>query len=498
MTKPCLPIQISRPKDFIQSKSASSIVGCGNELPYFGRSLKTPIRRFFFRFEALKSSASGTGNKRSRVDERGNDVEFTLEPLAHTPPLSSDVATSPMTELDTPDVGPHTYSVPSPGQQCTFPVPCMALQNSDQSVDAVVISTLLKLPFCCHEDLLTMSPTRVVEVAQEMNERLPEVFKINLNEPYDHNGIRREVERLVGIVKSMNGVAVPGAPLKRSKSKGRRELGEVEFLGHSDFGTISPPTSPLANISKTRGRRRLGQGNFKPVPSPPKLTMLQEEEEEEEAGKHGLRMAFPGDTRTNVEEDIFRAAKKRRTLVSSAEIAPNMRRSKTPLMLTKPCDDINDASHTPPCIRDRTMREIWLNDDTSAAAAVQSGKVIVKTTVIDRSLVNTRPRYRSSSKFAHAQPALKSDLFDGPLRTSTPKLAQMERQSRVLGMKVVSPVQKARCRKQRNFKDVSPDWSLEVSRIPRYRRVNRSAHGRMDCMLVGVNSLLESDGNKTI
>ncbi|KAF9443915.1 hypothetical protein P691DRAFT_619024, partial [Macrolepiota fuliginosa MF-IS2] len=85
----------------------------------------------------------------------------------------------------------------SPAQHYTPPLPCMALQNSDHSIDAVVISTLLKLPFCCHEDLLTMTPARIIAVAQEMNERLPEALRIDLSEPRDPIDIRRELERLV-------------------------------------------------------------------------------------------------------------------------------------------------------------------------------------------------------------------------------------------------------------------------------------------------------------
>jgi len=488
MTKLYLPVQISRSKGITQSKSASSVVGYGNELPHLGRSLKTPIRRFFFKFEALKYSASGIGSKRSRVDERGNDAGSTMDSLVHSPPLSSDVATSPMIKLDTPYTRQHTYDDAFPRQQCTSPVPCMSLQNSDHSVDAIVISTLFKLPFCCHEDLLTMSPARVVEVAQEMNERLPEVFKIDLKESYDHNSVRREVERLVGIVKSTNGAAIPGAPLKRVKSKGRRELRDVEFLGHSDFRAISPPTSPLASISERRDRRQLEKGNFKPAMSLTKLTMQQEEEDDlDETRKHVTRMPFHGIAGINVDEDIFRVVKKRRTSVSPATIKttiPTTYHIKVPLMLTRTCDDINDASEVPSRIRDLSLRKM-IFDDSSSAAALQSGKVIIKTSVIDRSLANTRPRYRLSSKFPHAQIALKGDFFDGPLRTPTPKFTQMERQSRL------APIQKARYRKQRNFKGISPDWSPEAN-----KQKNRSAYGRMDCMLSGVSSLLESDGNK--
>jgi len=137
--------------------------------------------------------------------------------------------------------------------------------------------------------------------------------------------------------------------------------------------------------------------------------MLQEEEEDsyDEAEKHAARLVFHSNVRTSVGEDVFRAAKKRRSSVLPAEIdmtTPTMCHIK---LLTRICDDINNASQVPPRIRDLSLRRIILNDGSSAVALL-SGKVIVKTTVIDRSLVNTRPRYRSSS---HAQNALEGDLF---------------------------------------------------------------------------------------
>jgi len=158
--------------------------------------------------------------------------------------------------------------------------------------------------------------------------------------------------------------------------------------------------------------------------------MLQEEEEDDfdDTGKHVTRMTFHGNAGINVDEDIFRVVKKRRTSVSPAKIEmtiPTAHHVKVP---TRTCDDINDASQVPSRITELPLRKMIL-DDGSSATALQSGKIIVKTSVIDRSLANTRPRYRSSSKFAHAQIALEDDLFDGPLRTSTPKFTQMERQS---------------------------------------------------------------------
>jgi len=171
------------------------------------------------------------------------------------------------------------------------------------------------------------------------------------------------VERLVGMVKSINGAAVPGAPLKRVKSKSRRELGDAEFLGHSDVRSTGQPTSPLVIISD---RRRLGQGYFKPVMSPTKLTMLQEEEEDsyDEAEKHAARLVFHSGVRTSVDEDVFCAAKKRRSSVLPAEIdmtTPTMCHIK---LLTGICDDINDVrpvSETSPCVGSYSMTALLLS-----------------------------------------------------------------------------------------------------------------------------------------
>jgi len=173
----------------------------------------------------------------------------------------------------------------------------------------------------------------------------------------------------------------------------------------------------LVIISETKDRRRLGQEYFKPVMSSTKLTMLQEDEEDDydEAGKRGARMVFHSDARTSVDEDAFCAVKKRRRPVLPAEVdmtTPTIRHVK---VLTRICDDINDASQVLPRIRDLSLCRITLNVGSSAVALL-SGKVIVKTTVIDRSLVNTCPRYHSSSKFTHAQNTLKGHLHQSSPR----------------------------------------------------------------------------------
>ncbi|KAF8871134.1 hypothetical protein CPB84DRAFT_1624396, partial [Gymnopilus junonius] len=49
----------------------------------------------------------------------------------------------------------------------------LAIQQHDQPLDAIVITTLPQYPFCCHEDLLTMSRSQLVSVASLFNDHLP-------------------------------------------------------------------------------------------------------------------------------------------------------------------------------------------------------------------------------------------------------------------------------------------------------------------------------------
>ncbi|KAJ7074405.1 hypothetical protein C8F01DRAFT_970787 [Mycena amicta] len=56
----------------------------------------------------------------------------------------------------------------------------MALQNEDFAEDAVVITALSTLPFCCHEDLLTMSRAALITVAESLNEKLPPALRISV------------------------------------------------------------------------------------------------------------------------------------------------------------------------------------------------------------------------------------------------------------------------------------------------------------------------------
>ncbi|KAL1743341.1 hypothetical protein HDZ31DRAFT_74932 [Schizophyllum fasciatum] len=73
----------------------------------------------------------------------------------------------------------------------------LALQTNDTDADAVVVTSLDAPPFCCHEDLLTMTPAELAQVADSLNARLPIALRIDTNAPPP--AIRAAIEMLVGI-----------------------------------------------------------------------------------------------------------------------------------------------------------------------------------------------------------------------------------------------------------------------------------------------------------
>ncbi|KAF8185040.1 hypothetical protein K438DRAFT_1450373, partial [Mycena galopus ATCC 62051] len=74
---------------------------------------------------------------------------------------------------------------------------CVALQNDDLAEDAVVITALSTLPFCCHEDLLTMSRPALVTVVESLNAKLPGVLRISVSRTRTDATIRNEIEFVV-------------------------------------------------------------------------------------------------------------------------------------------------------------------------------------------------------------------------------------------------------------------------------------------------------------
>ncbi|SJL16327.1 uncharacterized protein ARMOST_19848 [Armillaria ostoyae] len=185
----------------------------------------TPVRKLFLRLDLFKSSSVAL----EEYDTSEHD------PVVDTPPAQSEIR------------HPHTLSTPG----------SIALQNEDACEDAIVITTLDTVPFCCHEDLLTMSRSQLVQVATTLNARLPAVLRIDTSLNRSDSFIRNSIEVIVGLRRD-----VPPAP-----KAVRMRSGELRIEDDGGIsGNCSPPTSPLARLS-ARGT--------------PRLTRLEEEDEEE-------------------------------------------------------------------------------------------------------------------------------------------------------------------------------------------------------------------------
>ncbi|CAL1710453.1 unnamed protein product [Somion occarium] len=162
---------------------------------------------------------------------------------------------------------------------------CVALQNNDPSIsDAVIITALHTLPFCCHADLVTMTRPQLLSVTQILNERLPQALRIDTSTRRTDAFIRNSIELLVGIHASSR--EVPGAP----KAERSMNLSSSLLLdgyispGRSarDLLLLDPPMSPISPLA-SRSRNieadfssKLGSPTGKP------LDVLKEEVESEE------------------------------------------------------------------------------------------------------------------------------------------------------------------------------------------------------------------------
>ncbi|KNZ80399.1 hypothetical protein J132_06084 [Termitomyces sp. J132] len=247
--------------------------------PLGGRTTPTGVRRFFFKLELLGKRRTGLPFDYSNLD-----------PIVNTPP-EKDPARDPFdssriygkenkTSPPPPAPGPTRpiHNVPWPKR--------VALINEDHTENAIVITTLDTVPFCCHEDLITMSRKQLIGVALALNARLPAALAIDTNEALATSWIRTSIERIVGIRTD-----VPGAPrmvkvltdLNGALEKKRTGAGLGGGLRRKMDRT--PPTSPLASRSQHLGS----------LVSPGLDRLVEEDEgdDDDEADRHSKKRKFP-------------------------------------------------------------------------------------------------------------------------------------------------------------------------------------------------------------
>jgi len=212
----------------------------------------TPVRRLFFMLDRFRPSNRQWVVQHQEASCHGNPEP---DPVVDTPPESPAAAGNTIT---------------SSHASVSRRRACMALQNEDLTEDAVVITALSTLPFCCHEDLLTMPRNALVGVAESLNTKLPAVLRISTNRTRTDAAIRNEIEFIVGLRTEM---VVPPAPRAQ-----RPRLGDDGYVVEVDVDEEmdrTPTTSPLAR----RGRRMF---QIYGTPGTPRLERLAEEQEEDE------------------------------------------------------------------------------------------------------------------------------------------------------------------------------------------------------------------------
>lgn len=133
----------------------------------------------------------------------------------------------------------------------------IAIQNDDEAEDAVIITTLDEIPFCCHADLLTMNHEELLVVANSLNSKLPAVLGIDLQRTDAY--IRNSIELIVGLRQN-----APNAPIKATATT-------------TDPARNSTPMSPMSPLAM----RNRSQGSYMAMVGSPNLAVVKEEAEEE-------------------------------------------------------------------------------------------------------------------------------------------------------------------------------------------------------------------------
>jgi hypothetical protein len=148
---------------------------------------------------------------------------------------------------------------------------CVALQNEDDDKDAVIITALNSIPFCCHADLLIMSRVELIQTATTMNAKLPKVLQIDVSGSRTNNFIRHSIELLVGIRTD----ALPASKRSRSLSLNTFDFDATYECSSSNASTFLPfsPISPFAYCHRSNILRD-------PPVDPGMLDSLQERDED--------------------------------------------------------------------------------------------------------------------------------------------------------------------------------------------------------------------------
>ena len=241
-------------------------------------SLFTPMRKLFLEMDHNRT------RKRVRKREIVHDAFSDIHEGRGYSGLNDRIVPTPPSSPS-----PRRYSSTTPTQKrnpslhhCHQAPDRVALQNEDDEINAVVITTLDTVPFCCHEELLSMSRTQLIITAQTLNTKLPTILCIDTENT--DRFIRNSIEILVGIREAtfMSPPAAPKTPRPSFSTVNGMDREEEEDDDDDQPLELLLNISPLAK----RGRRSSMYGS--PCATP-RLSRLVEEEEETEGDPRPLR-----------------------------------------------------------------------------------------------------------------------------------------------------------------------------------------------------------------
>jgi hypothetical protein len=159
----------------------------------------------------------------------------------------------------------------------------VAIQNEDVQEDAVVVTSLDKLPFCCHADLILMNREQLLIAASVLNERLPTALQIDTDRSESY--IRNSIEFVVGLrtdppdapakPTTPSRKFVPSSPISPLAKRSRSQTSQL-FTTPSPLGDVTEEEEPNLEPSvptpypSCKGpplkRRKLVQGSDFPTP----------------------------------------------------------------------------------------------------------------------------------------------------------------------------------------------------------------------------------------
>ena len=99
----------------------------------------------------------------------------------------------------------------------------------------MVIATLDRIPFCCPNELRTMSHANLIKVASTLNENLPKAFSIATESPISASSIRESIAFTLGITRYLE-------PTVSTCNK----------VSDSESTTICTPSRPSNSLSRLR------------------------------------------------------------------------------------------------------------------------------------------------------------------------------------------------------------------------------------------------------